>query len=224
MDIKINKDKIKNFFSYYGWLVLVAIIVSFAGWYYVINTINEYAPNELIKFFIEAYQIKDDKIFNDLSDYLKEDGVQKIDVHTYSPDSKQIGDYYTAFGKSSDIIILHSKDLLDMSEAVSEDFISINAEFEAEMMENVNEIYDFYTFENNKYAIKIYSADDDEYNQRFTYQNWINFNAEEKEKYDYYMLFSKNSLNFGEYNEAYLSKNAIKAVNYILKESINEAK
>lgn len=223
MNTKINKEKINNFFSYYGWLIIVGLVVSFACWYYVISAMNEYTPNEVIKLFIEAYGIKDNKQIDSLGQYLKEDGVEKIDVHTYAPNSAQLVDYYTAFGKSSDIIVLHSKDLEDMGEVISEDFIQINEELQNEIMKDISMDYEFYALNNNKYAVKIYSATDEEYNSKLAFDDWITFKADGENEYDYYMLFSANSLNYGDYNSAFVSKNAIKAANWILKENIYEA-
>lgn len=222
MNTKIDKNKIKNFFSYYSWLAILTLVVSFAGWYYVISAINAYAPNEELNFFIESYGLKNDKTFDDLKTYMKDDGVLNVEVYNYSPDSDRISDYWDAFGRNSDIAILHQKDLDDMKEFIKDSFIKIDTSLEEKMFNGFQSSYDFYTFESDKYAIKIYDSKDAEYNKKFKYHDWITFKKEETASYDYYMLFLKSSYNFGDCNENNLSENGIKAANYILKENTYE--
>jgi hypothetical protein len=213
---KLNKKKIETFLTYYGVIFLVLSALIFVGWHYILSAIDEVKPYERVNIFIEAYHV-DESLKEGVYSYVKEkdttSSIYQVNVYNFSPDNNKIANYYSSFGQNADLVILTDKDLEDMGEYIDDNFLSLSDELLDESLKGNVSKYEYYSYEGQKYAIKLYSKDDTSYSYLSSY---ISFTSEDKDAYSYYLLLNINSVNVGSYNEYNATSNALIALNYLL--------
>ena len=217
MIFKPTKSKVGNFFMYYGWLVIIASVISFSVYTLVISAINRIKENEKFSIFFAAFGLKEERYKNELLSYLKDDGVVQVNYYSYNYTDSNIGDYYTAYGYSSEINILSESDLNEMGAGIKDTFILIDENVKNELQ--LNEKYAGYAYENEQFAIKIFDKDNDSYNEQYRYTEWINFTSDSVEKENYYLLLSKFAPTYGEYSRVSVADYALKGVRCFLNEN-----
>lgn len=214
------KNKIKNFFTYYSFVVILALIF-FSAIFYVINY-NLYKPKnyEKINFFIEASDAINRNYGNDLEKRLIDDTkesnhpIYEVNYYLFSANNSDLTSYYEKFGKESDILILKEEDVKDLkdNDILNESFININSN----MNERINTFaFDTYTDNsNNVYGYYVYKQNDSEYNSKFNFDKVFSI----IDTYNYIMLFNVNSINFlDDFNQTHLTSNGYIALEYIYK-------
>ena len=216
MKLHPNKKTLLNYFMYYGWAIIVFAIVSFASLTLILSAVNKIYDHQRFSIFFSAYGLKEERFKNELLDELKDDGVIEINYFDYPCNSDQIVTYYDVYGEKSDINILSETDIKDMQQYVGDYFINITGYLKTEL--NLSNNYTYYSYDEKPYAIKIYDKDDNSYNDKFIYQEWINFSKGELTD-NFYILLRRNSINFGEYGDKNKTTNAIKGLRYLINEN-----
>ena len=217
MILKPSKIKVGNFFMYYGWLVIILSVLSFALSTVILSAINRIKANEKFSIFIAAYGIKEERNKKELLEYLKEDKVIEVNYYSYFKNELNIGDYFSAYGFNAEINILSEKELTDMDVGIKNMYIPFDNVIKTAL--SLNEKYQGYEYESDVYAIKLFDKDDESYNMNFKYQEWINFTFDGQEKENYYLLLNKNAPTYGEYSKRNIADYALKGVKYFLDEN-----
>ena len=91
-----SKEGFKTYFTYYGWTIVVFLIVFWAGYYFIFRQM--YAPKqyEQLNFFYAAYGLKDNSIHNKMQKALEEDNCFEVNYYDYSRNDKKIYEYYSS--------------------------------------------------------------------------------------------------------------------------------
>lgn len=205
----LTKRKFKRYIEY-NWIIMIVIfIASYVFFFYTLNYIDAYKDFEKLNLFIVAESLKD----LDLEDDLKkqDERILQYNLYLYHPDLAELYTLYQAFGEESDILVLSYQDLHDMSYAVKETFFEISGEFEESLLDGVPTLDCFY-YEENSYGLKIFDHDDESYNAKYHFEDWLNFATND----DYYLVFSKKSVKFCECGEN-TNDMALKSANTILR-------
>lgn len=216
MKLRPNKKTFLNYFMYYGWAIIIFGIVTFASLTLILSAVNKIYDHQRFSIFFSAYGLKEERFKDELKELLKEDGVIEVNYFDFPCDDPKVVTNYNAYGEKSDVVILNEKDVVDMKEYIADNFIDINDSLKSDL--DLSNIYNYYSYDDKEFAIKIYDKDDDEYNQKFIYQEWINFSRDELTD-NFYILLKKSSINFGEYGNKNKTTNAIKGLRYLLNEN-----
>ncbi len=182
-------EKIKTFLQYRMWLILLIFLFTFVSFYWVLHAINAYKPEEKFSIFAECYGVKNQETFDSIDQMLNEKKVPSFQYYLYSPEDKDIASYYSRFGVESDIVILKEKDLLEMEDTIMDHFMILNDVLDASYAN-----YEYYSYESHHYALKVFSKNDDVYNQKITLTTVLNFTSQNQE--DYYLLINHKSVHF----------------------------
>lgn len=212
------KNKIKNFFTYYSFVIILSLVF-FSALFYVVNY-NLYKPKnyEKISLFIEASDTINRNYGADLEKKIidktknSEHPVYEVTDYLYSANNSSLTSYYEKFGKSSDILILKEEDLTDLKEndILNESFIKINDS----MNERINTLgFDVYLDNSsNVYGYYVYKKDDSQYNEKFNFDKVFNVIS----SYNYIILFNINSVNFlDDVNQSHITSNAFIALDFM---------
>lgn len=187
-----TKEMIGNFLQSRGWLMIMVLLLSYTGWYYVLNALNEYKKEEVFTLFTESYGVKNEAIISNLQNDFKEHGILKIEHYDFSPNRSNIGDLYTRFGADSDVLILKEKDLVDMEDVIGEVFYTTSEVLS--YFPNWSQ-YEFYTDSEISCGLKVYDSENKNYNQNLKFDQFLNFeNAETPESF--YLLINRGSIHF----------------------------
>lgn len=184
MNKKEFKRKISIFFTYYQvYAILFALVITVAS-HMILNYLLSPKPFETISVFVVRKEIKEKSFQDDMLALLKDTSLRKVNVYHYNENDSSLSKHYDNFGKSSDLIFLPEKDLVDMKEAVLTNFISFD---QLEYDEITSISHDcFYQYEKKSIALKVYgeSYDDFSFSDYFTFSNTT------------YLLINKNSLHY----------------------------
>ncbi|MCI1244566.1 MAG: hypothetical protein LKG11_01215 [Bacilli bacterium] len=216
MKVGVTKEKIGDFFTSYGWVELLLAIVSVVAWYWPITAIDQIRSDERINFFIECYGFKDEKFQSQLQDDLADNGVEEVNVYSYSPSDSLINSYYEAFGTKSDFLFLLSSDLDTMFEkpsaALLREFLVWGDALKKEVMPNFSAA-SFYEVEGVPYALKVYDPDNASYSQRI--EDFAVFHTDEKSE-AVYLLLNATTPNYGSYVDGSATSNAVAALSMLI--------
>lgn len=216
MKLTPNKKSLLNYFMYYGWAIIVFGIVAFASLTLILSAVNKIYDHQRFSIFFSAYGLKEERYKDELLEELKDDGVIEINYYDYPCDSSKVVTYYTVYGEKSDINILSETDIKDMQQYVADYFINITDPLISDL--GLSNDYTYYSYDEKAYAIKIFDKDDESYNDKFIYQEWIDFKKEDLSD-NFYILLRRNSINFGEYGDKNRTTNAIKGLRYLINEN-----
>ncbi len=210
----MKRLRLGDYFVTYGWLLPVFAVVGVIGFYWPISAINEIKPYERISIFAECYEYKDETLPSDLATFFEGKGVADISINPYPPDSDNINSYYTAFGESSDILLLTKSscdsNLHDVPEIMA-DWIGYSDSLKEELGIPEGAIY--YDVGGGDYGLMVYNATDPEY--RLNFSEFGSF-AKDGIGEDVYLLLRSTSPNFGEYGLENVTTNALETVTFLL--------
>ena len=206
MKLQLTKKTILHFLEYNWFIIIGTLILSYATFYVSFHSIHAYKTHEKVDFFIEGQYIKDTNLEYDLINNIE--GLYEVNYHIAPSQSESLYTLYEGYFNTSDIYILREQDFIDMQYLVKDRFINIGNDLPTYF----SNTFDYFTLENNNYAIKIYDKDDNLFNEKMGFINFIEF---DKDLDDYYLAFNKNSLKFGLNNES--NSIAIDTVNYLFR-------
>lgn len=182
----MTKEKVKTFFQYRMWLVLLIFLFTFVSFYWILHALNAYKPEEKFSLFAECYGLNDKESFDSIDKLLEDKKIPEFNYYLYSPDNKDIASYYSKFGSKSDLIILKESDLDEMEDTITNNFMILD-----DMLDGS---YQYYKYTTNSYALKVYSYNDDSYNQTIKLSSMLNFENESQD--NYYLLINNKSVHF----------------------------
>ena len=204
-----NKIIAKRSFAL-SWVLIFIFIFSWFIYYSIFRSVYALKPYQQLNFYIDTYetltgrpeQLK--KLLNDKE--LKENGL--VDISYYS---------FTIYNEETPIL----KDVIDeVDYAIVPDFIlgsyvGMNDDFYD--VTSLISLPNQYEVGYSNFAIKIYDKDNQEYNNNFTYSEWLSFSNDEKSS-NFYLVASKYSKNFDIENNHILGYKALeKLLNNSLK-------
>lgn len=213
MKLKITKKTINHFLEYNWYIILGCLILSYATFYVSLHSIHAYKDHEKVNFFIEGQYIKDEEVKDDLINNI--DGLYEINYHIAPSQSESLYRLYEGYFDTSDIYILRKQDFIDMQHLIKDKFINITNTFLSQITNN--NFLEFYTYENNNYAIKIYDADDKNYNNLLGFENFMEFDQNGD---DYYLSFNNESLKFNLTPDS--NSIALEAISYLFRRYSHE--
>jgi hypothetical protein len=219
MKIAVQKKDIGDFFVSWGWLVLIALILSYTAWYWAITAIDAIKNTEKINFFIESYGLKANTLSDDVVAKFADQGVVESNVYCYAPNDVSISSYYTKFGNESDFIILYQSDLDTMfqnpdSTSVLSSFVPFSSDLKKATMSQDD--YAYYQVKGEDYALKVYDSADASYNTAHPFTSLIDFSSSTKNGESSYLLLNAKTPNLKPYNTTSTTGNAVLALQYFL--------
>jgi hypothetical protein len=181
------RNKKSHFFTYYFYIIILVVTLSFTLSYYCLNLKFTYKKNQIFNFFTLSYQTLDDNQIIDKLASLYQDDIKEFNLYNFTSSNKNLTSYYTRFGASADLLILSSDDLSDMDEVIKENFIPLDNL-------HLDSFYQYYTFDEVNYGIKVYQKGDETYNVQTSFSSCFDFASDGKDAY--YLLININSLHF----------------------------
>lgn len=213
MKLCINKKTINHFLEYNWFIVLGCLILSYVVFYSSLHAIHDYKDYEKVDFFIEGQYIKDKNLEDDLINNIN--GLYEVNYHIAPSQSESLYTLYEGYFDTSDIYILREQDFIDMQHIVRDRFINIDNEFANKIAKDID--LNFYTYENNNYAIKIFDYQDSNFNEKLGFANFMEFDQNND---NYYIAFNVNSNKF---SLTYDSNSiALDTVSYLFRRYLND--
>ena len=169
---------------------------------------------EKVEFFIAAYGLKQD-FSDEIVKQFKDDGLVENNIYFYSEDDPNIFNYFSANGENADYVVFSETNVKDMKDYVPYNYVATNT-----LLSDIPSIskYDLYEIEGTSYAIKIYDGTNQEYNNKYSFTDYIEFNKEGKGSESYYLLIDNGSPNFDKDNNHTLG---ISVLEYLLNKMVN---
>ena len=199
-------------FDYLLGFFLLVFAVAAAVWYGALYMVTVPGPDRLIQIFAEGYGIVDGNVSAQLADDMEDEGVAAVKTRVFSPYETRIYEYFQAFGQSAEFAILAASNFtgeaVGFNEQLEQYFIPIDGGFAAA----IGGLGDFaaYAYGGVDWGLKVFDKADGAYNSKLGFSAWIDFagtNAPE----DYYLMFGRRSVNFGEYGSAARTTNGFAA-------------
>lgn len=186
-------SKSKSFFYYFGWTILVFIGVFFLIFYFIFQSMFYIRRTEKIEIFIAAFGLKDNDYSSKIQSEFAKDGLVEVNIFSYLEDDINIFNYFSATGEEADYIIFSETNVMDLEDYVTFNYYDLN-----NLVSDVPSIsqYQTYKYDGVSYGLKIYDAENEDYNLNHHFQDLIEFNKTGKEKESYYLLVDKDSPNF----------------------------
>ncbi len=204
---ELSKRKLSRYFEY-NWIFLIVVFLLFyCLFYYSLNKINEYKDEEKINIFVEGERLIDETFAQDLKEH--DPRILEYNFYLYSPEDPKLFDFYEAFGKNADILILREQDLIDVSNLIKDNFLEIDSQMKEQIVSD-EVMVEYYNYQTESYGIKIYDHENPLFNNRYHFDQWIEFNPID----NFYMVFAKNSLKFGKSDD--LNDMALQTAKFIL--------
>ena len=188
-----SKEGFRTYLTYYGWTIVVFLIIFWAGFYFIFRQMYAAKRYEQLNFFYAAYGLKDDSIHNKMQKALEDKSLYEVNYYDYSRIDKKIYEYYSATKDNCDFFVFSEQDLIDMKEVVKEEFKPLDEDLLKRI--NLPSYYSLYTYENINYGIKLIDKDDQEYNSKTKFDSLINYSLN-NDKDSFYLLININSINF----------------------------
>lgn len=165
---------------------------------------------ERIELFIAAYGLKDDSYGKKIEKEFKDKGLIEMNIYSYIESDSNIYNYFSANGEQADFIIFSETNVKDLNEYISYNYFDISS-----LKDDIEVISNFETFvyEDISYGLKIFDGGNEEYNNKFNFQDLVEFTSENKENESYYLLVDNESPNFDKENSHTLG---YEVLNYFL--------
>lgn len=220
MDNKITKDRIKRHLSYSYLTYIVVFLLLIMLWWLLYAMIGNVKDNEKISIFVGAYDVNSMEAVNGIREKVNYLDIKQIRFNVFPPNEDNYSLYYGTGGVfASDIFIISDSKLKEKS---VDSFLPLTYNVLDEIMpSNISYTPIFYSYDGINYGIKIYDATDNEYNEHFSFSEFILFRENENsEAEDYYLLININSPNIGSYSVNKKARDnqiaALIAVHYLL--------
>ncbi len=183
-------------------MILFALL-SYGVFYYPLSKINEFKNYERLNFFSEAGAIIDNNLEADI--LKNHNQILEVNYYAYSPNNMDINSLFEAFGLDSDILIMRESNLKDLDYVISDVFVGFDKEKSIEL--------DTYSYSNYVYGYKLYDVNNQTYNEKFNFSQFISFvpNVD-----SYYLVLNKKSVNIGKYNSLSVTSYALEVYKEIL--------
>ena len=198
MRIYKDREKAKSYFYYYGWTVLVFIVGFFLTFFLIFQSMFVVKRTQRIDMFIAAHGLKDNDYSTKVEKKFKSGGLIEMNIYSYLEEDPNIFDYFSANGEKADFVIFSETNVKDLQEYVPANYMPLSS-----LEATVESIKSFETFdyEGTAYGIKIFDGTNDAYNNKYKFQDFIEFTKEGVEKESYYLLVDNESPNFDKENK-----------------------
>ncbi len=193
------KTHIQTKWIYYILSIFAAFIVSILS----ITIASAPTKKEKVSIFLTCYNVEDN--FSAYMDSIKPDYLEIIDLNIRHKEDTYYGMVVSAFVKDADIVLIPESKIEYIN---VRDFLILNDDIVNELTEKH---FDYYSIDDIKYGLKIYSKDSKE----GILKGLVTFNQEESDE-NCYLFINNKSLHMGKYNNSKYDG----AIN-ILKEILN---
>lgn len=193
------KTHIQTKWIYYILSIFAAFIVSILS----ITIASAPTKKEKVSIFLTCYNVENN--FSAYMDSIKPDYLEIIDLNIRHKEDTYYGMVVSAFVKDADIILIPESKIEYIN---VRDFLILNDDIVNELTEKH---FDYYSIDDIKYGLKIYSKDSKE----GILKGLVTFNQEESDE-NCYLFINNKSLHMGKYNNSKYDG----AIN-ILKEILN---
>ena len=193
------KTHIQTKWIYYILSIFAAFIVSILS----ITIASNKKKKEKVSIFLTCYNVENN--FSAYMDSIKPDYLEIIDLNIRHKEDTYYGMVVSAFVKDADIVLIPESKIEYIN---VRDFLILNDDIVNELTEKH---FDYYSIDDIKYGLKIYSKDSKE----GILKGLVTFNQEESDE-NCYLFINNKSLHMGKYNNSKYDG----AIN-ILKEILN---
>ncbi len=194
MKLYRDEGKGKSYFYYYGWTILVFLSAFFLIFFFIFQAMFYVKRTERIELFIAAHGLKDNNYSTKIEKEFKNQGLIKMNIYSYlESDVARVMDYFSANGENADFIIFSETNVTDLKDYVPTNYFSLSSL--SEEVEKINE-FETYDYEGTSYGIKIFDGNNDAYNSKYKFHDFIEFTKEGENKQSYYLLIDNDSPNF----------------------------
>lgn len=193
------KTHIQTKWIYYILSIFAAFIVSILS----ITIASTPTKKEKVSIFLTCYNVENN--FSAYMDSIKPDYLEIIDLNIRHKEDTYYGMVVSAFVKDADIVLIPESKIEYIN---VRDFLILNDDIVNELTEKH---FDYYSIDDIKYGLKIYSKDSKE----GILKGLVTFNQEESDE-NCYLFINNKSLHMGKYNNSKYDG----AIN-ILKEILN---
>lgn len=193
------KTHIQTKWIYYILSIFAAFIVSILS----ITIASAPTKKEKVSIFLTCYNVENN--FSAYMDSIKPDYLEIIDLNIRHKEDTYYGMVVSAFVKDADIVLIPESKIEYIN---VRDFLILNDDIVNELTEKH---FDYYSIDDIKYGLKIYSKDSKE----GILKGLVTFNQEESDE-NCYLFINNKSLHMGKYNNSKYDG----AIN-ILKEILN---
>lgn len=193
------KTHIQTKWIYYLLSIFAAFIVSILS----ITIASAPTKKEKVSIFLTCYNVENN--FSAYMDSIKPDYLEIIDLNIRHKEDTYYGMVVSAFVKDADIVLIPESKIEYIN---VRDFLILNDDIVNELTEKH---FDYYSIDDIKYGLKIYSKDSKE----GILKGLVTFNQEESDE-NCYLFINNKSLHMGKYNNSKYDG----AIN-ILKEILN---
>ncbi len=193
------KTHIQTKWIYYILSIFAAFIVSILS----ITIASAPTKKEKVSIFLTCYNVENN--FSAYMDSIKPDYLEIIDLNIRHKEDTYYGMVVSAFVKDADIVLIPESKIEYIN---VRDFLILNYDIVNELTEKH---FDYYSIDDIKYGLKIYSKDSKE----GILKGLVTFNQEESDE-NCYLFINNKSLHMGKYNNSKYDG----AIN-ILKEILN---
>ena len=216
-NLHVSKKGIKTHFSYNWWVYVVLPVLAISVIFYSFYLKDRLKANEQITIFTEINIADKREIRKGLLDELKDDGILKINFTDAAGANEMKYTLLEAQGFSlSDILIFSESTFND---SIIANLVQFDDDFVNQIKAKNEHVEIYQTLNSHSYGVKIFDFDDKEYNEKFNFSSWLNFDNLEE---NYYMVLNSKSRNVGKFSTHKKAKDenvaAFKAFTYLLGE------
>lgn len=217
----MKEAKFTNFFFQKAPLLLVGYLLIFSISFTTYNNRFALKENEKIQVFSTTYGIKHSFGPSMVTD-LEAEGVLDVLLYDYHPAEGNLYKYFTTLGMKSDFHILSETTLSEFKDVVTDYYLplfpALNNEIPGALLVN----YEYYEFEEVAYGLKIFDHTKLTRSESQAFSDIYEFGEEGRYNDNYYLLLNKKSVNLKGYNEEAVTKNAFRALRWLLERYSNE--
>ncbi len=198
MTLYKDREKAKSHFYYYGWTILVFVAGFFLIFFFIFQAMFAVKRTQRVDLFIAAHGLKDYDYSKKIQKQFKSQGLIEFNVYSYLEEDPNVFDYFSANGEKADFVVFSETNLNDLKEYLPANYVPLSSI--ATVVDKVNN-FGSYKYEETSYGIKLFDKENDTYNNKYKFKDFIEFTKEGVEKENYYLLIDKESPNFDETNK-----------------------
>ena len=198
MTLYKDREKAKSYFYYYGWTILVFIAGFFLIFFFIFQARFAVKRTQRVDLLIAAHGLKDYDYSKKIQKQFKSQGLIEFNVYAYLEDDPNVFNYFSANGEKADFVVFSETNLNDLKEYLPNNYVPLS-----DIVKVVDKVNNFetYKYEETSYGIKLFDKENDTYNNKYKFKDFIEFIKEGTDKENYYLLIDKESPNFDETNK-----------------------
>ena len=183
-DVKVY---LKTRLSYDWWKYVAIVLIVCLLCYYAFYMSDKLKSTEKIQIFISA-NIEDFEVEKELEQKFEDQGILDYFFYQASAENKNFDTAFETQGFGNSDILIVPEEVL--TETMLSNCVELDEEFKNDCLAVNSEVL-FFNSGEKTYGIKIYIKDNSEYNNKLSFNSWLDFDK------NYCMVLSKQSQNVG---------------------------